>query len=196
MELRITFTGAHGVGKTTAAKMLKEILREEFEKSTLSILGSTTRHLRNPNNLDGNYGEYLQEGSFELACIYLRRTWLQELKNSDFIISERWAIDEYAYLPLEVEASYSFVLQHEVNFEVKNCWDVIYYLPVPFRNVENDGVRPVDKGYQIKIDKRINSYLNSFGDHIKIKVIPNNSMEEMKEYLQEEVRKWKSIQNQ
>lgn len=189
--MRITFTGTHGVGKTTAAKMLKEILREEFEKSTLSILGSTTRHLRDSNNLDGNYGEYLKEGSFELACIYLRRTWLQELKNSDFIISERWAMDELAYLPEGVRESYLSVLRHEVNFELDNCWDVVYYLSIPDREIEDDGVRPTDKAFQIQIARRINSYLNSFKDYNKIKVIPNNSMEEMKKFLTEEVREWK-----
>jgi thymidylate kinase len=190
--MNIAFTGTHGVGKTTAAKMLEKILDEEIKESTISVLGSTTRRLRDSNNLDGNYSQYLQQGSFELACVYLRRTWLQEIE-SDFVISERWALDELCYLPAEAKGYYELVLRDEVLYEVENCWDVIYYLAIPDREIEDDGVRPVDERYQRLIDTRINSYLIPISKDNKIKVIPNNSMEEMEEYLRKEVEQWKSI---
>jgi len=43
--MRIAFTGSHGTGKTTAARILRKVINEEMEAVTIAPLGSVTRNV-------------------------------------------------------------------------------------------------------------------------------------------------------
>ena len=41
--MKITFTGSHGTGKTTAAKILRKVINETYPGLAIAPLGSVTR---------------------------------------------------------------------------------------------------------------------------------------------------------
>ena len=183
-----------------------EILRKEIEKaypdSITNILGSVTRSVSNWGGIfrDGRRLEVEKENdTFQLTCIYERRRWMldENIKNSDFVISERWAVDEAAYQGHKEQNTYQSNSRHyyrvaveEAKWEATNYWNRIYYIPLSNRGVEDDGVRPLDKNYQKEIDDQIQKVLMKLNESIIIKEVPLD-MDELPKFFEEEVRKWK-----
>jgi len=202
ITVRIAFTGSHSTGKTTAARILKEQIEKIYPNSSISLLPSVTRAVIDAGGVfsDGlNIGYDQNLDTFQLACIYLRRNWMlsQRSMNSDFIISERWALDEAAYQGYKEQNSvqsnsrhYYRVAVEEAKWEATNYWDRIYYIPVSDRGVEDDGVRPLDKEYQEGIDHQINRVLIRVSKSIIIKEVPLN-IDELESFFEEEVKAWK-----
>ena len=79
-----------------------------------------------------------------------------------------------------------------MKWEIENYWDKVYFLPYVERNIEDDGVRPLDRDYQKKIADLMELNLIYLQNSNKLMVIPNNSLEQVSMYLKEEVEKWKS----
>ena len=202
ITVRIAFTGSHSTGKTTAARILREQIEKVYPSSSTSLLPSVTRAVIDAGGVfsDGlNIGYDQNLDTFQLACIYLRRNWMlsQRSMNSDFIISERWALDEAAYQGYKEQNSiqsnsrhYYRVAVEEAKWEATNYWDRIYYIPVSDRGVEDDGVRPLDKEYQEGIDHQINRVLIRVSKSIIIKEVPLN-IDELESFFEEEVKAWK-----
>ena len=200
--MRVAFTGSHGVGKTTAAYILKEVLSEQKPENSVFSLGSATRSVLDWGNSSGALvGPQLlpEDNGFQLACIYDRRAKMLDALalQSSHVISERWALDETAYQLHKVRASRMGndaahtlrVCQMEMNWELNNYWDRIYYIPVTSRAVEGDGTRPIDKGYQEDIDRSIRYSLKSLSKATKIKIVPTE-LGQVREFFKEEVNKW------
>jgi len=182
-------------------------LKEQIEKvhgisNSPFVLGSVTRTIIAWGGLGSN-GKRLEisqdSDSFQLACIYKRREWMleDEAINSNFLVSERCAVDEAAYQGykeqnnFQIPSKYYYsVAVEEAKWEATNYWDRIYYIPVDDRGVEDDGVRPLDKNYQLDIDSEINRVLIRIGKFTIIKEVPL-LLEEWPEFFEEEVRKWK-----
>ena len=200
--MKIAFTGAHGVGKTTLSKMLENVLEEIYPENSVYMLGSATRDVLSwgGNNRAGRkFSIDPDRPTFQIASALKRREWMLEPHNLkvDFLISERWAIDEWVYQnvansewtsPARIGAS-SF-LADEARWEIKEYWDIIYYIPVTDRPLEDDGVRPLDKEFQYKVDGFFKRELNGLGNQYKIKVVPQ-TLEECLEFFKEEVSTWK-----
>ena len=196
--MKITFTGSHGTGKTTAVKVLNKVLNEEYPKGTLASIGSVTRSVIGW----GNGILTPEENSFQLACIYDRRKQMVSKTSlaSDFVISERWAMDETAYQAYKFSqnkmnrnSSHTLrVCKMEMDWEFENYWDRVYFIPVTDRPVESDGVRPTSKDYQLEIDRYVEDSLKSFGPSIKIKTVPTK-LEELEEFFRKDIRSWKKI---
>jgi len=194
--MKITFTGAHGAGKTTAMGILLKTLKESVGSyDSLGVLTSTTRELI-------DLGWESEQSGFELACIYLRRQWMIELekKEAPYILSERWSMDETAYQMAKVRSKQTperdqthilRVAQMEMRWEIENYWDIVYYIPLDNRPVDGDGVRPTDKDYQISIDKLIQENLKPYKKSPKIRVMPT-TLEDWEPYFKKEVESWKS----
>ena len=178
--MRIAFMGTHGIGKTTASSILRDEMVRAGMKD-IHVLPSATRSVL-------EWGE-LTPGSFELACIFERRR-LMLTSPAQHIISERWAYDEYIY-GNNIQ-QYGWTLLQEMKWELENYWDVVYFLPYVERNIEDDGIRPLDRDYQKKIADLMELNLIYLKDSNKLKVIPNNTLAEVSSYLKEEVEKWKS----
>jgi len=191
--MRIAFTGAHGVGKTTAMNILYKTLKNENEHIHIETLGSSTRGLMEA-------GWDRDSKGFELACIYERRKWMLELqeKKVPWILSERCAVDETGYLLEKVKQSntpwfdYDFysVAKQEAYWEAEVFWDRIYYIPVDGRPVPGDDVRPTDKEYQRLIDSNILITLEKYYKLDVVRKIPTE-LELWDEYFLEEVKEWK-----
>jgi len=185
--MKIAFTGSHGVGKTTVVNILKELLKDE----KIVTLESTTRKVLSWDVIDDS------SPTFQLICIFLRRGWMLENKDADFVISERWALDELAYQYYQCQGTADIkvwdaygVCKNEVEWELDNYWDTIYYIPVTDREVEDDGIRPTDKQYQRDIDAEISKRIDFLiGRGYNIKVVPQ-VLDEIKEFFQEEIKKW------
>ena len=208
--MRVAFTGSHSVGKTTLATMLGELIEEKIPQSSTYIIGSTTRSVLSWGGNTGGRNLPIispEENGFQLACIYERRRLMLNKKLGLFsdIISERWALDEAAYqsykASIEKGNSFSLEAQYileacklEMKWELENYWDRIYYIPVDEREVEDDGVRPLAKQYQIDIDEYINKLLIPYRDKYIIKEVPKK-LGEIREFFLEELEEWKSIQS-
>jgi len=192
--MRIAFTGAHGVGKTTAMNILYKSLRDKLgDVIRIETLGSSTRDLM-------DIGWERDYKGFELACIYERRKWMSELQGErvPWILSERCAIDETAYVHEKIRTvdypmhQYDFysVAKQEAEWEAKVYWDVIFYIPVDDRPVDNDSIRPTDKEYQRLID---NNILNIIDSYTKIDIVIKKMPVELKlweDYFRKEVESW------
>ena len=184
--MKITFTGSHGTGKTTASNLLYKALGGVGTET----LGSTTRELM-------DIGWDPNQKGFELACIYLRRQWMLELNDSEecqHILSERWAMDETAYQMYKVRSKQTSdrdenhilrVCQMEMKWEFENYWDIVYYIPV-----DGDGIRPTDKSYQLEIDGAIKEIIKPYKKSPKIRIMPTE-LELWPEYFNKEVESWK-----
>jgi hypothetical protein len=193
--MKITFTGSHGTGKTTAASILKKIINESYPELSVASLGSVTRSVIEWG------GEMLNPdtNSFQLACIYERRRQMLSKNSleSNFVISERWAMDEVAYQLYrtrknitEIYTSHTLkVCQMEMNWELENYWDRVYYIPVDERPVEEDGVRPGNKEYQVEVDKMLEIVMVPHIEDSKIKRMPTK-LEEWELYFKKEVESW------
>ena len=200
--MRIAFTGSHSTGKTTAAEILRKQIEKVYPDSTINSLGSVTRSISDWGGIfrDGRRIRVEKEtDSFQLACIYERRSWMmdEDVKNSDFIISERWALDEAGYQGFKADNTYKTTSKYyyrvaveEAKWEATNYWNRIYYIPLSDRGVEDDGIRPLDKNYQKEIDDQIQTILMKLNESIIIKQVPLD-MDELEIFFEEEVRKWK-----
>lgn len=181
-------------------------MRKEIEKvypdAVTNVLGSVTRSISDWGGVfrDGRRIRIDKESdTFQLACIYERRSWMmdEDIKNSDFVISERWALDEAGYQGFKADNTYKNTSKYyyrvaveEAKWEATNYWNRIYYIPLSNRGVEDDGVRPLDKNYQKEIDDQMQKILMKLNESIIIKEVPLN-MDELPEFFEEEVKKWK-----
>jgi len=194
--MKIAFTGAHSVGKTTAMNMLYSTLLDAYGEIQVETLGSSTRDLM-------EIGWNRDQRGFELACIYERRRWMLELQSKEvsWILSERCAIDETAYMyekfSEDLRSSdnylhYDFysVAKQEAEWEVQNYWDRVYYIPVDDRPIDDDGARPLDKDYQRKIDNNILKSIEKYGKMDLVKKMPTE-LELWQDYFRKEVEQWK-----
>jgi len=138
----------------------------------------------------------------------IRLFWAATCK-SEVLISERCALDEVAYQAWYVEkctregrreeislgtSVYHILLQQSLS-EIVGVWDFIYIkrplLDVP---IEDDGVRSLDRQYQLEVDEKI---LQTVADLIrlvpiaseKIRVLPLDN-EDCRDFLREEMSEW------
>ena len=202
ITVRIAFTGSHSTGKTTAMKILAEQIEKIYPNSITHTIGSVTRSISDWGGVfhDGRRIRIDKESdSFQLACIYDRRRQMLgiDATKHDFIISERWALDEAGYQGFKADNTYKTTSKYyyrvaveEAKWEATNYWNRIYYIPLSDRGVEDDGVRPLDKNYQREIDNQIQTVLMKLNESIIIKEVPLD-MDELPKFFEEEVRKWK-----
>jgi energy-coupling factor transporter ATP-binding protein EcfA2 len=198
--MKIAFTGSHGTGKTTAAKILKKVINETHPELTIAPLGSVTRSVLGWGKGDGKLSLSPVGNSFQVACIYERRRQMLSTGSlkADCVISERWAMDETAYQLYKTRkdlmdrySSHTLrVCQMEVEWELENYWDKIYYIPVDGRPVEEDGTRPGDKKYQVEVGNMLEVVMSPYAKNRKIKVMPTE-LEAWEPYFKKEVESWK-----
>ena len=164
--MNIYFTGAHGCGKTTVAKIIKE--RTEF-----STLPSVARHSPyKPGTIENQ--KYVMDKVFCRATKY------------DGVILERTPLDVYSYTKmLDMEEEYG---RQEMKVEaffrgIEYSGQPVFYFPICFE-LQNDGVRP-GKWEQIEIDSYIRGYLKK--NDINHYVIPDTTPEKRVEFILERV---------
>jgi len=149
--MKITFSGSHSTGKTTILKELKKV--KEFRD--IEFISEITRRLpKNKINKNGDDGVQLKLLQFQ-----------KEIIMKDNFISDRGIFDVFSYtLYLEREGKISSEVMFEAFktlFELAPQYDIVFYIPVEFGLVA-DGVRDMDKSFQLDIDKYIQHVIALF----------------------------------
>jgi nicotinamide riboside kinase len=142
--MKILFTGAQGVGKTT-------LVKEVSSSIWIKILPEVARQM-----IEEGYS--LDSGATEeFERIMLQRQILLELEES--FIADRGIIDILAYCMVLFEGNEK--LLNYINYWLaKAHYDIVFYIPIEFP-IENDGLRSTDIEFQKNIDKAIKHILNS-----------------------------------
>lgn len=149
--MKIAFTGAHGVGKTTLINSLKERLSQEKDVEVTKEVPRIICEL-------ANEPEYFRRGNNTLPkqlVILLGQVVLEyNSKKSNLLICDRTIFDHWAYTTYlfkeEINESLSTSIEHFL-FEHMKSYDKIFYLPIEFE-VQDDGTRESDKKFQSNID--------------------------------------------
>ncbi len=179
----ICLTGAQGTGKTSVREKIREVI-------DMRLTGSVVRSIITENS---EFQNHINKNTTRENQTIIFNKYIELHKELSGIqyISDRCAIDALAYtlylLEHEEHISNGFHLyykQYEELKELIKSHDLVdvYYLPVEFEEVEDDGVRDADKQYQIDIDNNfkfiIKSLINDVPDYINIYEI-TGSIEEM-----------------
>lgn len=165
--MNIYFTGAHGCGKTTTARLLSS-------KLNYSIVPSVSRHSPyTPNTIE--HQGYVME-----KVVY--RTMMHT-----YTVQDRTPVDVFAYTKLMgIKKLYQHQQMCVDRFlrTIDHAGDPIFYFPIHFE-LEDDGVRP-DKKAQEHVDQIIISELDRSG--VKYHVVPNALPEDRVDFILERIR--------
>ena len=142
--MKIGISGTQCTGKTT---LLDKILKSElFEKYTL--IPEVVRSLKKEK---GEAFEFNKSGDFDSQEAILSTHHRNCLKHKDFI-TDRCAWDAFAYATknyLDGKFSFKEWKVFEMIFITSmNEYDLLIYLPTNLIELEDDGVRSVDKEYR------------------------------------------------
>lgn len=145
----IAFVGAHGTGKTTLLNELKK------NRPDLIYFDGFSRGVKRYNNKIKNKLNKSEEQI--LINDIARMTWKNQVQQKDLVVTRT---------PFDY-SSYSFEIGLvEESFDMFNLMEDIgdvkfFYLPIEFE-VEEDGVRPLDKDFQKRIDKDLLAQMNVY----------------------------------
>jgi len=168
--MKIALTGAHGTGKSTLAKFLKE------EISTRNKIASVTPEVPRMICETVNDKEYFRRGNNSLlkqSLILLGQLVIeaQNQKGVDVQICDRTLFDHWAYsLSLFgkefTEGNYTEVYEKFISQHCKS-YDKVFYLPIEFKPLD-DGIRESDEKFQSEIDELIVGLLKKHKIEYKI----------------------------
>jgi nicotinamide riboside kinase len=165
--MRIGFTGTMSVGKTTLVNALKEL--PEFADYTFATERSKyLRDLGIPLNTDSTIkGQvvFLAERASELMC--------------ENVITDRTIIDVIAFTRLAKSIPYYMSDDFEqLSSHLIREYDYIFYISPEGVELEDNGVRTIDKEYRMNIDAEIKKILNSYKPKIKTYIELSGTTEE------------------
>jgi len=157
--MKLAFTGCHGTGKTTLINKILELdLLPDYEFST-----NITRTLKEQGFSISDAGD----DQTQFAVMHKHQDNLM----FDDVIMDRCALDclvytAYLYLHNKVNVvTYNIIFDNAV--KCINQYSKIFYLEPEFE-IEDDGVRPVDKVFQHEITSLFHQYI----DTLRLRVIP------------------------
>ena len=165
--MRIGFTGTMSVGKTTLVNALREL--PEFAHHTFATERSKyLRDLGIPLNTDSTIkGQvvFLAERASELMC--------------ENVITDRTIIDVMAFTRLAKSIPYYMGDDFEqLSSHLIREYDYIFYISPEGVELEDNGVRTIDKEYRMNIDAEIKKIINSYKSKIKTYVELSGTTEE------------------
>lgn len=153
--MKYLLTGAQGTGKTS----IMDALPSSYNK-----IQCVTRKCITENNLRFNN----DSDNHSQKCIF--DAYERQLTSLDNYIAERSLIDVYAYTLHQVKNGKcsptlaETQLSHIQKFIHNNPDAVYFYVPIEFE-IQQDGIRSIDKQFQQEIDKQIRSTLIHEGCH-------------------------------
>lgn len=159
--MKIALTGAHGTGKSTLAKFLKE------EIAKMNKIASVTPEVPRMICETVKDKEYFRRGNNSLlkqSLILLGQLVIEEQSrnNVDIQICDRTLFDHWAYslslFGTEIkEGNYTEVYENFISQHCKS-YDTIFYIPIEFKPLD-DGTREGDEKFQAEIDSLITGLL-------------------------------------
>lgn len=189
--IKIAFTGAHGVGKTTLLKLTSEGLRE---KGVLAEITDEIPRLicdaiedqeffRRENNSLARQNLIIQN--------QLVRNEIDTKRPNDFLLFDRTPIDHWAYTKVlfqeQLDREGVKGIQEKILAEyTKTFFDSIFYLPIEFPPVD-DGTRESDNDFQKEIDRELTRLYRDFD--ISTETVTGSS-DKRKDDVLEELEKW------
>jgi nicotinamide riboside kinase len=168
--MRVAITGAHGVGKSTLAKELSEVLAAPV----LSTPGRTLAARGLPVNE-------------EATIVSQSVAWLLQYRferEQPAWVAPRSLIDVWAYTvqaaaraaPTPVEMALLDELEHSTPVAVAERYDHLIYVP-PRIELQADGVRPLGEAFQRSTDEAIVSALARWSiPHIELDVLDRTAV--------------------
>lgn len=162
--MKIALTGAHGVGKSTLASYLRQLITEK--KISSSITPEVPRLICDITN-DNEYFRRGHNTLLKQSLILMGQLVIEERlrKIADIQICDRTLFDHWAYsLSLfgsEIkEGGYDEIYEKFISDHCKS-YDKIFYLPIEFKP-KDDGVRESDEAFQSEIDSLIIGLLKKY----------------------------------
>lgn len=146
--MKILFTGASGVGKSTLVDLF--IKSNPEYKRTINFTREFKDYLNFPINEN-----VTNESQYAATTMQA----YQIVKN-DNIISDRSLVDFLVWTKMSKNISKKQYKKHKKDFlnYIKSDDIIHFYIPIEFE-IENDGYRSLDKSYRKKIDKKIKKFL-------------------------------------
>lgn len=164
--MNIYFTGSHGTGKTTTAKLLSN-------RTAFGILPSVSR------NSPYKPGTVEHQG-------YVMDKVSQRTMRHDQTIQDRTPIDVLAYTQMmNFESEYAHQLMRVDRFlrGIAHSGEPLFYFPIVFP-LQSDGVRP-GKWEQIEVDSLIRPLLNRLP--VNFYTMPSGTPEERVDFILERI---------
>lgn len=164
--MNIYFTGSHGTGKTTTAKLVAK-------KAKMCAPPSVSR------------SSPYKQGSLEHQGYVMDKVYQRAMEHSKSV-HDRTPLDVYAYtLMMEHKGEYDHQLMKAQRFMrvLQDTGEPLFYFPITFPLV-SDGVRP-GKFEQIEIDTLIKPMLK--WSDVNLHVVPDGTPEERTDFVMERI---------
>lgn len=140
---KIVFCGSHGTGKSTL--IAADYFKENFPG--YKIVDSISR-------------KYPKDWSSKRRQAYVNGWYLWHHFKDWNYISARSIFDAWAYTRLTCGLTFFF---RWFNLGVRLInYDFVFYVPIEFDVIDDDGFRPLDKDYQILVDREIKLLLDFY----------------------------------
>ncbi len=141
--MKIAFTGAHGVGKST-------LVNHDYWKST---------SFKSYKVIDSFSRGYPKGWTDKKRQFYVNKDYIiSHVFNKNFI-SSRTIFDPWAYSRINIGLNFNFWLFHLASKYIN--YDYVFYVPIEFSLVD-DNFRPMDKDFQVAIDNEIIALLKFY----------------------------------
>lgn len=163
--MKIIFIGAHGTGKSTLATNLQECLSKIKSFPLVESVARQCQEYLKSNNIYRFLTDYGQDK--------MKQQMITDFAFWDFERICTWDIDcIMTRCPLDVVAyekanfgyneEYSKNLSKLFDYKFKGYFNdcVFFYIPIEF-DLADDGVRPMDKDYQKKVDEVMLDLVNN-----------------------------------
>lgn len=151
--MRIRFVGSHWTGKTT----LLDLFPEQYKIK--EVARSIIQEWKKPQDMHFDEKILFQRKVLERQLEeYKKREW--DFRINDLIVSDRSLIDIFTYTRLlKTETKEQQIVKQllccDIFKEMKNeKYDITFYIPIEF-DLEDDGIRFMDKSFQREVDEEL-----------------------------------------
>lgn len=170
--MKIGFTGAHSVGKTT---LLNELKKDKQFKDYVFCSG-ISREI-------AAAGYEINRTKDITAQILIFNKILNNFMMHENIIADRTLFDAFAYFRANIRQEYNNIIFTEKQREQNTLlfdyfqdmiktfipkYDIIFYIPIEFK-IFNDGIRDIDPIYREQIDLNIQQEINIIKEYYNIR---------------------------